>query len=158
MLRLSTLKVEPSRKPSPSPSAAMTGAARTSVRDAAQAGFFLLKRMDSFLLLEHDDHPEDRSGPRTGKAVPRPAVIARRVVRGFRWIGRDWRGCRRAWRISRGGCKPAVGIVDPFSTSGRSCRPSSRSCSCSALGPAGHDEAVTGPARILPLPPQVFPP
>jgi len=46
--------------------------------------------MDSFLLLEHDDHPEDRAGPRTGKAVPRPAVVARRVVR-MDWLDLTYR-------------------------------------------------------------------
>ncbi|GAB3371729.1 hypothetical protein GCM10027514_05540 [Azotobacter armeniacus] len=55
MLRLSTWKVEPSRKPSLSAAMAAVETPRARDRDAAQAGFFLSKRMDSFLLLEHDE-------------------------------------------------------------------------------------------------------
>jgi len=43
-------------------------------------------------LLEHDDHPEDRAGPRTGKAVPRPAVIG---TAGRTWISVGWAGLAR---------------------------------------------------------------
>ncbi len=60
----------------------------------------------------------------------------------------------QAWRPSGYGGRDRRSIVP---TSGRSFRPN-RSCSCSARGPAGNSAAVTGPARILPLPPLGAPP
>lgn len=60
----------------------------------------------------------------------------------------------QAWRPSGCGGRDRRSIVP---TSGRSFRPN-RSCSCFARGPAGNSAAVTGPARILPLPPLGAPP